>query len=53
MYNNPSGPAAGAAGGGGVLATTGVSPLWLVLAAFALLAAGMAVQRVVPKLKKK
>ena len=41
---------AGAAGvGTAALATTGLNILWLVLAAFALLGAGSALMRIVPK----
>lgn len=49
MYNNPSGPAAGAAGSGAALAATGASFMWFALAGFALLAVGMALYRIVPK----
>lgn len=53
MYNNVL-PASGAgvvvAGtGAGALAFTGANSLWLGLAAFALIAAGSAVLRVIPK----
>jgi hypothetical protein len=44
MYNNVL-PASGA----GVLAFTGSSSLWYGLAAFALLAAGTAILRILPK----
>ena len=47
MYNNP-----GAAAGGGVLAATGLAGgnfLWAFLAAFALIALGMAVMRTIPR----
>jgi hypothetical protein len=44
MYNNVL-PASGA----GVLALTGSSSLWYGLAAFALLAAGTAILRILPK----
>lgn len=50
MYDNPSVPvAAGLAAGTGGLAMTGVDAFWLVLAAFALLALGMAIMRIVPR----
>lgn len=52
MYNNPAGPAAGAFAGGvgsGTLAMTGAGDLfWFALAAFAMLALGLAVKRIVP-----
>lgn len=46
VYNNPSAPLA--AGGTGALAMTGFNSLWLVLAAFALLALGTALMRIAP-----
>lgn len=52
MYNNPAGPAAGAflgAAGSGSLAMTGAGDLfWFALAAFAMLALGLAIKRIVP-----
>ncbi|MEV7606813.1 hypothetical protein AB0N65_15385 [Paenarthrobacter sp. NPDC089322] len=52
MYNNPAGQAAGAfagATGSGTLAMTGAGDLfWFALAAFAMLALGLAVKRIVP-----
>ncbi|WP_323960868.1 hypothetical protein GC088_04450 [Arthrobacter sp. JZ12] len=49
MYNNPSSPMA-AGIGSGALAYTGAGDIfWLGLAGFALLAAGMAVTRMVPR----
>jgi hypothetical protein len=48
MYNNPG----AAAAGGGVLAATGLTSgnlLWAFLAAFALIALGMAVLRTIPR----
>ncbi|MFJ4210430.1 hypothetical protein ACIPY2_18405 [Paenarthrobacter sp. NPDC089675] len=52
MYNNPAGPAAGAfvgATGSGSLAMTGAGDLfWFALAAFAMLALGLAIKRIVP-----
>lgn len=52
MYNNPAGPAAGAfvgATGSGTLAMTGAGDLfWFALAAFAMLALGLAIKRIVP-----
>ncbi|MGW4484492.1 hypothetical protein ACWEOE_11695 [Amycolatopsis sp. NPDC004368] len=45
--------AASAAGVTGGLAYTGVSVLWLVLAGFALLAAGVALTRIVPVLRRR
>jgi hypothetical protein len=48
MYNNPAIPAAAGAGSG-TLAMTGAGDLfWVALAAFALLALGLAVKRIVP-----
>ncbi|WP_207454625.1 hypothetical protein [Desertivibrio insolitus] len=44
MYNNVI-PSTGA----GVLAATGFDSIWLGLAAFALIAAGTAIMRIVPK----
>jgi len=44
--------AAGAAGLTGGLAYTGASVLWLLLAGFALLAAGIALLRISPKLRR-
>jgi hypothetical protein len=50
MYDNPSVPmVAGLAAGTGGLAMTGADMFWFVLAAFALLALGMAVLRIVPR----
>ncbi|MGD6980393.1 MULTISPECIES: hypothetical protein [Citricoccus] len=50
MYDNPSVPmAAGLAAGTGGLAMTGADVFWFVLAAFALLALGMAILRIVPR----
>lgn len=48
MYNNPAAP--GAAGlGAGTLAMTGADDLfWLALAAFAMVALGIAIKRIVP-----
>jgi hypothetical protein len=48
MYNHIS-SSAGAGLGAGALASTGFNSLWLGLAAFALVAAGTAVMRIVPK----
>lgn len=48
MYNHVT-SSAGAGIGGGVLAATGADSLWLGLAAFALLAAGTAILRIVPR----
>ncbi|WP_267276584.1 hypothetical protein [Arthrobacter sp. CDRTa11] len=48
MYDNPAAPAA-AGLGSGTLAMTGAGDLfWFALAAFALVALGMAVKRIVP-----
>jgi len=47
MYNNPS-PVL-AAGTAGALAFTGANVVWLVLAAFAMLAVGTAMARIVPR----
>lgn len=55
MYNNISAPMASSATAGagvsGVLATTGADVFWYALAGFALLAAGMAVLRIIPRRK--
>lgn len=48
MYNCTTATTGACAAGGG-LATTGLNIVWLLLAAFALLGAGMAVMRLVPK----
>jgi hypothetical protein len=48
MYDNPSAPLA-AGGSGSVLAYTGFNSLWLALAAFALIAVGTAMLRIVPR----
>jgi hypothetical protein len=40
---------AGGAGGAGCLAQTGMSPLWAILAGFALLAVGTAIMRIIPR----
>ena len=48
MYNNPSAPLA-AGGTGSVLAYTGFNSVWVALAAFALIAVGIAVMRIVPR----
>ncbi|MFJ5956816.1 hypothetical protein ACIQC5_12770 [Paenarthrobacter sp. NPDC092416] len=52
MYNNPAGPAAGAFVGGassGTLAASGAGNLfWFAMAAFALLALGLAIKRIIP-----
>jgi hypothetical protein len=47
MYNNPTSVIA--AGSAGTLAFTGANAIWLVLAGFALIAAGTALARVVPR----
>ncbi len=50
MYNNVSSAAGtGAAASGGALALTGASVLWLLLGAFALIAVGTAIARIVPR----
>lgn len=49
MYNNPTAPMA-AGVGSGMLAVTGAGDIfWLGLAAFALIAAGMALARIIPR----
>ena len=48
MYNNIS-SSAGAGVGAGALAMTGFNSVWLGLAAFALIAAGTAIMRIVPR----
>jgi len=49
MYNNPTGVvAAPAAGGITALASTGLNVVWLLLAAFALISAGVALLRLLP-----
>jgi predicted membrane metal-binding protein len=52
MYQN-SAAAAATGASGGVLAATGFAPLWIILASFALLAAGTAVLRIVPRRARK
>ncbi|WP_162834282.1 hypothetical protein [Amycolatopsis circi] len=44
--------AASAAGVTGGLAFTGVNAMWLLLAGFALLAAGTALMRILPRMRK-
>jgi hypothetical protein len=41
--------ATAAAGGGAALAVTGLNVVWIMLAAFALLGAGLALLRIVPR----
>jgi len=48
MYNNPSSVAA-TAGTAGTLAFTGANTVWFALAGFALIAAGTALARMVPR----
>jgi hypothetical protein len=54
MYNNLTAPVAAGVAGGGTLAMTGGSldVLWAVLAAFAMLALGLALVRIAPRLNK-
>ncbi|RIQ18920.1 LPXTG cell wall anchor domain-containing protein [Jiangella rhizosphaerae] len=40
---------AGGVGGAGCLAQTGISPIWAILAGFALLAVGTAIMRIIPR----
>ncbi|GAA3514528.1 hypothetical protein [Actinocatenispora rupis] len=47
MYHST--PVLAAAGGAGTLALTGVDLFWIVLAGFALLGAGMAILRLIPR----
>jgi 4-hydroxybenzoate polyprenyltransferase len=49
MYNSPAAVSAASAGALGGLAATGLNVIWLLLAAFALLGAGMALMRLVPR----
>lgn len=51
MYNHIT-SSTGAGVGAGVLASTGFNSLWLGLAAFALVAAGTAVMRIVPRRRR-
>lgn len=51
MYNDAI-SSTGAGAGAGVLAATGFDSLWLGLAAFALIAAGTAVMRIVPRRRR-
>jgi len=51
MYNDISGPSL-LATSGGMLASTGTSVFWLFLATFALIAAGTALWRIVPRRRK-
>jgi hypothetical protein len=51
MYDPVAGVAATAAGAGTGLAFTGLNATWDVCVAFALLAAGLAVLRIVPRLR--
>ncbi|SBT55004.1 hypothetical protein GA0070621_5836 [Micromonospora narathiwatensis] len=52
MYNNVTAPAAAGAATSGSLALTGASTLWIVLAGFAMVAAGSALMRIVPKVRR-
>ncbi|MEP7034626.1 MAG: hypothetical protein ABI662_09925 [Dermatophilaceae bacterium] len=47
MYNNPTSVVA--AGSAGTLAFTGATTIWFALAGFALIAAGTALARIVPR----
>ena len=49
MYNSPATAAGAGTTAIGGLAMTGLNVVWLLLAAFALLGAGMAVMRLVPR----
>ncbi|MGY1831473.1 hypothetical protein ACI8AA_13760 [Geodermatophilus sp. SYSU D01180] len=48
IYDNPAAPLA-AGGTGSVLAYTGFGSIWLALAAFAMIAVGTALLRIVPR----
>ena len=48
MYDNPAAPLA-AGGTGGALAYTGFGSVWIALAAFAFIAVGTALMRIVPR----
>lgn len=52
MYTNPSGALAAGAGSGVLAATGAGSIFWIVLAGFALLAAGLAIMRIIPRKEK-
>jgi hypothetical protein len=52
VYNPVSGLAAAAAGSGAALAFTGLDIVFDLCAAFALLAAGLAVTRILPRLRR-
>ncbi|WP_338696459.1 hypothetical protein V2W30_13615 [Streptomyces sp. Q6] len=53
MYDNvSSAAAAGTVASGGTLAATGAQVMWLFLAAFALIAVGTAIARIVPRGRK-
>jgi len=52
MYNNPSGSLGAGVAGGAALAATGVGLVWVLLAAFAIVAAGCALMRIAPKFKR-
>lgn len=49
MYNHAGVLGTSAAAGAGMLPFTGVNAIWLLLASFALLSAGTAILRIVPK----
>lgn len=53
MYNSNHAVIAGGAVVGGGLAATGLDIMWVIMAAFAVIAVGVALLRIVPKRKKK
>ncbi|WP_425864837.1 hypothetical protein [Arthrobacter sp. TWP1-1] len=48
MYNNPTAPVAAGAGSAALAMTGAGQMFWIALAAFAMLALGMAIKRIVP-----
>ena len=52
MYNHVTAPAAAGAATSGGLAATGANSLWVMLAGFAMVAAGAALMRIAPKLRR-
>ncbi|MFC1403242.1 MULTISPECIES: hypothetical protein [Streptacidiphilus] len=53
MYNKVASGVGASSAGGATLATTGTNLMWLFLAAFALLAVGTAVLRIVPRRRRR
>ena len=52
MYNNVTAPAAAGGATSAGLAATGANTLWVVLAGFAMVAAGTALMRIAPRFRR-